>query len=249
MKARKEKSISFNYFEMIPNELVEYILLWVPKIYFAYPLNLVNRSWYQMIKEEKLKKIVGGFDNNFQFPDYLVIKYQRFFTSYRPIIKYMEIFIKDRNGTDFILKNRVFNGKYMDFFNILFLIKYQYMDLLVKKLIDLETKYNVFENYKLDFILIAAYFGHINIIKYFHENGYPWHEGLCNFTAYMGHLDCLKYLHENGCPWGEEVCPHATENGQLECLKYGYENGCPFNEKMLYKCSTVWIFRLFEISS
>ena len=40
------------------------------------------------------------------------------------------------------------------------------------------------------------------------------------YAAQNGHLECLKYAHENGCPWDEEeTCRYAAFNGHLECLK------------------------------
>jgi len=44
-----------------------------------------------------------------------------------------------------------------------------------------------------------------------------------------GHLEVLKYLHENGCPWDEEGCVYASRNGHIEVLKYLHENGCPWD--------------------
>ena len=48
-------------------------------------------------------------------------------------------------------------------------------------------------------------------------------------AAEGGHLECLKYAHENGCPWDEWTCSMAAFNGHLECLKYAHENGCPWD--------------------
>ena len=75
----------------------------------------------------------------------------------------------------------------------------------------------------------AAKNGHLEILKYAHENGCPWNEWTCEMAAKYGHLDCLKYAHENGCPWDEEICEVAAACGHLDCLKYAHENGCPWN--------------------
>ena len=40
------------------------------------------------------------------------------------------------------------------------------------------------------------------------------------YAAKKGHLNCLKYAHENGCPWDEDTCIIADKNGNLNCLKY-----------------------------
>ena len=50
-------------------------------------------------------------------------------------------------------------------------------------------------------------------------------------AAANGHLECLKYLHENGCPWGTYTFYAAVRNGNLECLKYLHENGCSWIEQ------------------
>ena len=54
--------------------------------------------------------------------------------------------------------------------------------------------------------------------------------GTCSYAAKNGHLDCLKYAHENGCPWDEDTCTNAAENGHLDCLIYAHENGCPWDK-------------------
>ena len=48
-------------------------------------------------------------------------------------------------------------------------------------------------------------------------------EYTCSEAAKNGHLECLKYAHENGCPWDQWTCRQAAENGHLECLKYLHE--------------------------
>ena len=62
-------------------------------------------------------------------------------------------------------------------------------------------------------------------------------------AAKNGHLECLKYAHENGCPWDGETCSEAAENGHLECLKYARENGCPGSESS--RATSSYIFTSF----
>ena len=57
----------------------------------------------------------------------------------------------------------------------------------------------------------------------------------CYYAAKNGHLQCLRYAHENGCPWDEWTCSAAAENGQLECLRYAHENGCPVDENTFHE--------------
>ena len=51
----------------------------------------------------------------------------------------------------------------------------------------------------------------------------------CKWAVKNGHLNCLKYAHENGCPWDKETCYWAAKYGRLNTLKYAYENGCPYD--------------------
>ena len=76
----------------------------------------------------------------------------------------------------------------------------------------------------------AAKNGHLECLKYAHENGCLWNEGICYYAANYGHLECLKYAHENGCPWDKCTCNYAALNGHLNCLKYAHKNGCPWDE-------------------
>ena len=56
----------------------------------------------------------------------------------------------------------------------------------------------------------------------------PWDVYTC--ASAEGHLECLRYAHENGCPWDVYTCRSA---GHLECLRYAHENGCPWDEETL----------------
>ncbi len=76
----------------------------------------------------------------------------------------------------------------------------------------------------------AAYHGHLDCLKYEHENGRPWNEDICRYAAQNGNLDCLKYAHENGCSWSKGTCSSAAFGGNLDCLKYAHENGCPWDK-------------------
>ena len=49
----------------------------------------------------------------------------------------------------------------------------------------------------------------------------PWDPTCCCIAAWKGHLDVLKYLHENGCAWDDEkTCKQAADEGHLHVLKY-----------------------------
>jgi hypothetical protein len=76
---------------------------------------------------------------------------------------------------------------------------------------------------------MAAFNGHLECLKYAHKNGCKWFSLTCQYAAYNGHLECLKYAHKNGCKWYSNTCRNAAENGHFECLKYAHENGCKWN--------------------
>ena len=49
-------------------------------------------------------------------------------------------------------------------------------------------------------------------------------------AAKNGHLEVLKWAHDNGCSWDETTCHAAAENGHLEVLIWARENGCDWNK-------------------
>ena len=51
-----------------------------------------------------------------------------------------------------------------------------------------------------------------------------------------GHLECLKYAHENGCHLNKYICETAAaRGGHLDCLEYAHKNGCPCDENHVRK--------------
>ncbi|MDA9766702.1 ankyrin repeat domain-containing protein, partial [bacterium] len=58
-----------------------------------------------------------------------------------------------------------------------------------------------------------------------------WDWRTCEYAAANGHLECLKYAHEEGCDWHEDTCRLAAEKGRLECLKYACAHGCPGSDR------------------
>ena len=58
-------------------------------------------------------------------------------------------------------------------------------------------------------------------------------EVACYCAAEEGHLDVLKYLHENDCPWNSEACSWAHLNNRIDCLNYLIEQKCPGFEEYL----------------
>jgi hypothetical protein len=75
----------------------------------------------------------------------------------------------------------------------------------------------------------SAKYGHLDCLKYLHENGCTLSYYATRRAAQNGHLDCLKYLHQNGCPWSHYATRWAAKYGHLDCLKYAHQNGCPWD--------------------
>ena len=84
----------------------------------------------------------------------------------------------------------------------------------------------------------AALGGHLDCLEYAHDNGCPWDQTTCYYAAGRGHLHCLEYAHYNGCPWDRSTCSEAARGGHLDCLKYAHDNGCPYDYNSLYREQT-----------
>ena len=76
----------------------------------------------------------------------------------------------------------------------------------------------------------AANKGHLDCLKYAHENGGHWDEFTCSNAAKYGHLNCLEFAHENGCPWDEKTCEFAIRGCNFHIFKWLRENNCPWNK-------------------
>ena len=72
-------------------------------------------------------------------------------------------------------------------------------------------------------------YGHLECLKYAHENDCSWDEKTTSYATFYRKVDCLKYAHENGCPWDYNTCTSAISQGNLECLRYAHENGCSWD--------------------
>lgn len=80
--------------------------------------------------------------------------------------------------------------------------------------------------------------GHLDCLRYAHENGCPWDDKACTCAALRGRLECLRYAHQNGCAWTTYTCSNASARGQLACLQYAHQNGCPWDERTCWEAST-----------
>jgi hypothetical protein len=73
--------------------------------------------------------------------------------------------------------------------------------------------------------------GHLEVLKWAHENGCPWDERTCSWAARGGHLEVLKWARENGCPWDERTCECAAAQRHFDVLVWAHENGCPWEAR------------------
>jgi hypothetical protein len=72
--------------------------------------------------------------------------------------------------------------------------------------------------------------GHLEVVKWAHDNGAPWDESCTAAAAGEGQLEVLKWLREQGCPWDARTLEWAAMYGQLEALKWVRENSATWDE-------------------
>lgn len=63
---------------------------------------------------------------------------------------------------------------------------------------------------------MAAFGGHLNVLKYAYENGCAWDKWVCIYAVEKKNLDILKYVRKNGCPWDEKTHKNALKIGYKE---------------------------------
>ena len=83
---------------------------------------------------------------------------------------------------------------------------------------------------------VAARGGQLKVLQWLRsENGGKchWAEATSRVAASEGHIELLKWAHQNGCPWNEGTCTGAARNGNLELLKWVRKKGCPWDAGMV----------------
>ena len=90
-------------------------------------------------------------------------------------------------------------------------------------------------------LFLCCEFGHLECLKYAHENGCPWNEETC--------LCCRKWSPwvfeiraRERCPWDERTCSKAAKYGFNECLEYAREHGCPSDEESDLDWASEWSY-------
>jgi hypothetical protein len=85
-----------------------------------------------------------------------------------------------------------------------------------------------------EFLLKVARKGHLGVMKFLEEKGYPVTEEHYHVAAKSGHLGVLRWgMEERGWRGCEKVCEAAARRGDLEFLKWARERGCPWDH-MVY---------------
>ena len=222
-----------NYFERLPNELVEYILSFIGE---HGPISsLVCTLWNTMIKDKRivtetfktLNLVIWAKDNfryyyprkifynaakigNLEIVQYLYKMYKL------NILKYGEACMNaSKNGHAEVLKWLLLQGFECNDYIIVNVALCGDLELL--KWIHTTIHFEV----PLSYTRVctgAAKNGNIEMLKYLHEKGYSWGGDTCNSAIKTGHLEVLKYLLENGCSCDGETWREAIISGNLEII-------------------------------
>jgi hypothetical protein len=116
-------------------------------------------------------------------------------------------------------------------------VKWLYNSLSISKeyyhLMSLAIKYNMLEIVKFfnensnckalstKYTIQASKYGHINILKYLHTEGYHTNDSCMLIACKEGHIDTVKWLHYNNLYIGSpEAINYAARGGHLEIVKF-----------------------------
>ncbi len=129
------------------------------------------------------------------------------------------------------------------------------LEMLKYCLENISNKIDMKTNQGLSLCYVAATAGHVHVLKYLHENGYPWDDNIPHMASNCNRFECLKYAVEEGCPvnniiarsleavkflkargleWKTYATQNAVQANDLELLKYAHENGAPCGEAAYY---------------
>ena len=77
----------------------------------------------------------------------------------------------------------------------------------------------------------AAAGGHLGVLRWLREQGYPWDEQVVANAAAGGHLHVIAWAREHGCPWDETACVSAVAcERRLEVVRWLRGQGAPMDE-------------------
>lgn len=79
----------------------------------------------------------------------------------------------------------------------------------------------------------AASGGHLEVLKFLRQEGFPWSTSVCEMAARNGHLVILRWARSQDppCPWDDSTCFLAARNGHLEILQWtrSQDPPCPWS--------------------
>ena len=67
---------------------------------------------------------------------------------------------------------------------------------------------------------IAAEYGHLDILLYFHQLGENYNVEVINQAALNGHLKIVEYLHGRKASWNQKIFQAGIKSGNLKVVKY-----------------------------
>jgi hypothetical protein len=80
----------------------------------------------------------------------------------------------------------------------------------------------------------AARKGFTAVCEYLYAEQCPWSAQTCFCAAVDGHVDTLRWLHENGCPWNAaHTCEAAAAGGSIDVIEYVVQQGIVFTPELL----------------
>ncbi len=71
---------------------------------------------------------------------------------------------------------------------------------------------------------LASRYGHLDVVKWLHYNGKRCTTNAMDWAAENGHLDVVKWLHNNRKRCTNDAMDWADENGHLDVVKFLYNN-------------------------
>jgi hypothetical protein len=75
----------------------------------------------------------------------------------------------------------------------------------------------------------AARGGHLEVLKWLHEQGSPWDHWTTAAAAFGGHFEVLQWLQKQQCPLNISSCNLAARAGNFEILQWLHQKKYPFN--------------------
>jgi len=92
----------------------------------------------------------------------------------------------------------------------------------------------------VDVCYTAAEQGHLHVLKWLKDNGWPCCEAKVSASCAMnGQLECLQWLWDHGCRCDHKVCELAAEHGHLEVLEWALHNGLPYMDNLCTRAA-IW---------